>query len=94
MPSSNDFASLQATDILLWALQRKSRSEALEEFVKTFSPRLDPFYISRRMSEMIVAMRLGQVNSELPHTNEVMQKGKEIMAMMKAAQKERYDAFN
>jgi len=46
------------------------------------------------MSEMIVRMRLNQVNMDLPYTNDVMQKGKEIMAMMKAAQKERFDAFN
>ncbi|OAP49975.1 DUF3800 domain-containing protein [Sinorhizobium saheli] len=58
MPSSNDNAGLQATDILLWASQRKPKSKELGLLKFRMRENTTDFFLSRRMSELIVHMHL------------------------------------
>jgi hypothetical protein len=58
MPSSKDNAGLQATDLLLWATQREEKTEELAALKARLRHKTIDFYVSRRMSELIVHVNL------------------------------------
>lgn len=58
MPSSKDNAGLQATDLLLWATQRDEKTEELAALKARLRHKTIDFYVSRRMSELIVHVNL------------------------------------
>ena len=78
MPSSKDMVVLQAADILVWTSQRKATDENLKIVQTRLSKSTDDFYISRSMSEMIVASRMHQ-NASLPVSQSGLLRGQQML---------------
>ncbi len=58
MPSSKDNAGLQATDLILWTLQRHPKTAELASLKERIKSSVTDYEISRRMSRLIVHVRL------------------------------------
>jgi hypothetical protein len=56
MPRSGDSYALQATDLLLWAKQRKAQTVQLKEFARSLNSRTEMFYFGRAMTNSIIAL--------------------------------------
>jgi len=91
LTSSKNLTSLQAVDLFLWLSQRsdKIKSIGLRKKLMEVS---DPFHISRRCSEMIIAnWRFKFFNLDL--SEEDIKRGEETVAKMEDVQKKRLMDF-
>lgn len=88
---AKDIASLQAVDVFLWLSQRGERvkNNELQELLQS---RTEPFYISRAMSEMIVAKSFLEL-STTEFTPDQIVKGKAIIDDMERIHFERISKF-
>jgi hypothetical protein len=82
MPSSKDYAPLQAVDVLLWVMQRDDDAE-FAELRGRIHERAEPFYISRGISELIRFAGLKML-AERPLSDAELLRGKEIREQMEA----------
>ncbi len=82
MPSSKDYAPLQAVDVLLWIMQRDDDA-GFAELRDRIRERADPFYISRGISELIRFAGLKML-AERPLSDAELLRGKEIREQMEA----------
>lgn len=55
MPASKDMVVLQAADLLVWVSQREAKNEDLRTLQRRLGEKTEDFFISRRMTDMIIA---------------------------------------
>jgi len=92
MPSSKDSLPLQAVDILLWIVQRDG-DPTLATVRERILDRIDPFCISRAISEMVRMAGLKRL-AETPISDEKLVRGQEIASEMEEHfQEKRRDFF-
>ncbi len=91
LTSSKHLSSLQAVDIFLWLSQRNDRIKSLglkEKLIEVS----DPFYISRRSSELIIAGWAVKM-SNMEMSEEDIKRGEETVTKMERIHKERLLEF-
>jgi len=90
--SSREISTMQVVDILLWLTQREKQDD-FEDLKQQLFENTDSFYISRAMSEMIVAMWLAKIYDK-QMTAEEFEKGKDILKDLENTRLERLKKFS
>lgn len=92
MPSSKDYAPLQAVDVLLWVMQRDNVGE-FEGLKRRIQDKAEPFYISRGISELIRLAGLKAL-SERSYSDDDLRRGQELRDEMEEKFKKKVREFS